>query len=112
MELVAALILSYQCGNIRLRPELAQSIEYSPEARQKMIKIKTEITNEYGVDIATRVLNNMVRSIRDLEMFGYMGAAVSELFGVDCDYRYFLTEKNYVFYLVFFFVETGLINLS
>lgn len=75
-------------------------MEYSPVARQKLLKIKCETEEKYGETIAKRILENMLKSIRQLMLFENKGISLNATIGIQCDYRYLYVEHNYVFYRV------------
>lgn len=77
-----------------------KNLEYSPEALSKLKSIKAETTGKYGADLANKIMIKMVKSIRNLQVFEESGTSISDIVGVECDYRYLYTEKNYVFYRI------------
>lgn len=77
-----------------------KKIEYSKEALNKLKEIKKEIARDYGVKVADKVIANILRNIKRLEVFENSGTLLSSKVGIDCDYRYIYAEKNYIFYRV------------
>lgn len=75
-------------------------IEYSPKARNNLLEIGEKIAVEYGKDISNRIIKRIIKNIRNLAIFEMQGISVSGLFDIKCDFRYFYTEQNYVFYRV------------
>ena len=73
-------------------------IEYSQIVRRKMKALKAELIQSYGSDKAKKILTQITKAIRRLEMFPQSGTAVSSLYDVNCDYSYIFTEHNYFFY--------------
>jgi len=63
-------------------------IEYSLIVRSKLKKLCKEL------------ITKITRSVRDLELFELKGMAVSDMYNVDCDYRYFYTNHHYIFYRI------------
>lgn len=75
-------------------------VEYSPEARSRLKQIQTFVTEEYGELIAAKIIRKILKTLRSLEQFDSRGISVSEMFGIETDYRYLYTEHNYAFYRV------------
>lgn len=75
-------------------------LEYSPEAKEKLLDLRLKLTVEYGEAVAARVLTRLMRNIRDLTVFENRGVSLADLLGIESDYRYLYTEHNYVFYRV------------
>lgn len=74
-----------------------KKIEYSPESKQDLLAVKKHITLEFGEETAIKVIKKITGDIRKLEIYENIGVAVSEMFGISCDYKYLLIAKNYAF---------------
>ncbi len=61
-------------------------LEYSPEALEDLVAIDT--------------LKKLIVDIMGLSQFPFAGVNLGELIDVPTDYRYLVTNKNYVFYHV------------
>ena len=46
------------------------------------------------------LVKKIMRSVRDLELFELKGIAVSDMYDIECDYRYFYTNYHYIFYRI------------
>lgn len=73
-------------------------IQYSPAAKRDLGRLKTYLNSEFGKEVTKRVLTDMTKSIRQLEEQPLKGQPLGNLIDVPTDYRYLVTEKNYVFY--------------
>ena len=73
-------------------------IEYSQIVRQKMKELKENLTEQFGVKTASKGMKAITESVRQLSDFPLKGVSVSEMFGVDTDFRYLYVKKNYLFY--------------
>lgn len=75
-------------------------IRYSPDAADKLRDMKREITERHGADVSQKVIKAITGAINELSEFETKGPAVSDLFGVDTEYRFLYKNKNYIFYRV------------
>lgn len=77
-----------------------KKIKYTPDAADKLRELKKAITQSYGADKAIEIVKKITDAIRDLGTNEKKGPAVSQMFGVDTDYRFFFISHNYVFYRI------------
>jgi len=77
-----------------------KEVSYSPEARQDLLILKSNLSFEYGEFIAKKILTKITKSIRMLGFHDNAGIDVSKSTGKACDYKYFFTTKNYIFYRI------------
>lgn len=77
-----------------------KKIKYSPDAADKLRRIKREITNQYGENKAKEIIKTIRNSINDLCNNEKKGPQISELFDIITDYRYLIVSRNYVFYRI------------
>lgn len=54
--------------------------------------------DDFGDSIAVKVFKKMISDIRKLEEYPLLGVDLGKLIDVPSEYRYLLTEKNYIFY--------------
>ena len=73
-------------------------IEYSPIALDDLIRIRDYVTANWGENVAKKILKKITADIGRLEQYPASGVDLGELIDVPTEYRYLLTEKNYVFY--------------
>jgi len=73
-------------------------IEYSQIVRQKMKELKENLTEQFGAKPASKGIKAITGSVRQLSDFPLKGGSVSEMFGIDTDFRYLYVKKNYLFY--------------
>lgn len=77
-----------------------KKIKYTPDAADKLRELKKAITQSYGADKAIEIVKKITDAIRDLGTNEKKGPAVSQMFGVDTDYRFLFIFHNYVFYRI------------
>ncbi len=76
-------------------------IFYTEEARKDLLVIKEFILDKFDDEsLANTVLRKIVKNVRSLEIFPYMGAELSTVTNAGRGYRYLVCEHNYVFYRV------------
>lgn len=73
-------------------------LEYSPMALNDMQHLRDYILTNWGENIAKKILKKMISDIRKLEEYPLLGVDLGKIIDVPTDYRYLVTEKNYVFY--------------
>lgn len=76
------------------------AIEYSSKSLEDMQQLRSYIETNWGEDVATKVLRNMLKDIERLADFPLSGADLSHIINVSTTYRYVFSEKNYVFYRI------------
>jgi len=79
---------------------LTMRIIFTPEALNDIENIKNYLLDEYGPQTAVKNIKKVLKSIRSLEQFPLQGSGVWEKYGIESDYRYIYTTRNYVFYRV------------
>ena len=77
-----------------------KKIKYTPDAADKLRELKKAITQSYGADKAIEIDKKITDPIRELGTNEKNGPAVSQMFGVDTDYRFLFISHNYVFYRI------------
>ena len=77
-----------------------KQLQYSPDAIEKLQRIRQDITARYGAQKAKAVIREMTKSFRDLQQFENKGPSVENLIGIPCDYRMLYVQHNYAFYRV------------
>lgn len=73
-------------------------LEYSPMAQDDLQYLQEYLIDNFGDAIAIKILKKMISDIKKLEEYPLLGVDLGKLIDVPTDYRYLLTEKNYVFY--------------
>lgn len=74
-----------------------KKIRYSPEAKNKILQMKGNIEVRYGRKKASAIIQKLVKSIDDLQIFEKKGIAVEQCLGIPCDYRMLISSHNYIF---------------
>lgn len=74
------------------------AIQFSPLAKEDLIKIKAYLVEEFGSVTASEKVTRLLQSIKRFESFPLMGRPLMNIIDVSTDYLYFVTERNYVFY--------------
>lgn len=77
-----------------------KKIKYTPDAADKLRKLKKAVAQEYGEKIANKIVKTITDAIRGLGEYEERGPEVSKMFDVVTDYRYLYVSKNYVFYRI------------
>ena len=77
-----------------------KKILYSPNAIEKLQKIKWNIRVKYGVQISNRIIKNILSAIKELRTYENKGVSVARMTGIPCEYRMIFAEHNYVFYKI------------
>ncbi len=75
-------------------------IKYTPDAADKLRNLKQMILQEYGKDVAKRIVKNIMYAIKGLCDYEEKGLRVADFFDVSTDYRYIYVSGNYVFYRI------------
>ena len=75
-------------------------VEYSQLVRRKLKMLKVRLTVEFGTKVATKALRDIVNAVRGLEVFEEKGVSVASMYGIECDYRYLVVGRNYLFYRI------------
>lgn len=73
-------------------------LEYSPMAMEDLQHIRDYIITNWGEHVAKRILKRITSDIIKLEEYPLLGVDLGKIIDVPTDYRYLITEKNYVFY--------------
>ena len=76
-------------------------IYYTPRARNDLVNIKESVIEKFDDEnLAIEVLKKIIKVVRQLVMFPYLGQELSGITGIYTEYRCLFCEKNYVFYRV------------
>ena len=79
---------------------MIRRIDFSPEALKDIEETKDYLTAEFGEKTSTDKLKKVMKSIRLLDQFPLQGSGIWERYGIESDYRYIYTTRNYVFYRI------------
>lgn len=75
-------------------------IKYSPEALNDLREIQKLLIENWGDEVASKIIKRLFTQVNRLVMFPLSGVNLGKLIDVSTDYRYIFTEKNYIFYHV------------
>ena len=76
-------------------------IYYTPEALEDLQNVKSSIIETFFDEkLAVDTLKSITKSVRNLEMFPYIGKELFLSGGIATGYRYLFSKHNYVFYRV------------
>lgn len=75
-------------------------LEYAQVVRRKLQNLRNELTQNYGEDNSKKIICNITKGIRRLEIFPQSGTRISSQYDIECDYRYIFIEHNYFFYRI------------
>ncbi|HML36873.1 MAG TPA: type II toxin-antitoxin system RelE/ParE family toxin [Bacillota bacterium] len=73
-------------------------IEYAPKALEDLQRIQKYIADNWGKNVAERVLKRITSDIKRLEQYPVSGMDLGKMIDAPTEYRYLFSEKNYVFY--------------
>lgn len=74
---------------------------YTPRERNDLVNIKESVIENFDDEnLAIEVLKKIIKVVRQLVMFPYLGQELSGITGIYTEYRCLFCEKNYVFYRV------------
>ncbi len=71
---------------------------FSPEFDEKYDALKKYIDINYGEKVRRKAVRTINERIRMLKKYPESGICLSEISGVQTDYRYFFVARNYIFY--------------
>ena len=77
-----------------------KKLEYSQIARQKLKKLKRDLSQKFGLSFAKKSIKRMTTSVRRLEQFADSGVQIAEMYDIDTDYWYVFVNHNYFVYRV------------
>ena len=77
-----------------------KKVEYSQIVRRKLKNLRTRLTSEFGAEVSRKSVKQITDAARVLEDFEEKGISVSSMYGIECDYRYIYTGRNYLFYRI------------
>lgn len=76
-------------------------VRYTPKALEDLQKTKEYIIGEFdSTELADKILRKIIRSINNLEIFPYKGGRLKETIDIETNYRYLVSQKNYIFYII------------
>lgn len=76
-------------------------IYYAPEALEDLQHIKDTIVVEFDdLELAEKVVRDIVKNIRNLEVFPEMGTKLQISTSINTGYRYLFCRHNYCFYRI------------
>ena len=74
------------------------TIQFSPLAKEDLMKIKAYLEDEFDRKIASEKIKQLLKSIKRFEGFPLMGRPLLSIIDIPTDYMYFVVDRNYVFY--------------
>jgi plasmid stabilization system protein ParE len=77
-----------------------KKLVYSPDYRDKIIRLKNELDLKYGQPVRKKVLSEINHHIHLLKAHSFLGTSLRDMYGIDCDYYYLYISPNLVFYEV------------
>ncbi len=75
-------------------------IVFSPEALKDIEEIKSYLLGQFGDETTAKNIKKILKEIRTLSSFPLKGSGIWERYGIDSEYRFLYTNKNYVFYRI------------
>lgn len=77
-----------------------KKVEYSQLVKRKLLKLKAELTVEYGERKAKAILTAMADHVDMLSVHEESGVNISRMYDIDTDYWYLFTNHNYFIYRI------------
>ncbi len=78
-----------------------KKIDLSPEALNDLEILKEDLDTNYGEALEKKILRGIFSDLRILEEYPDSGSMeMFRKYGIDTDYAYLVTHKNYAFYRV------------
>lgn len=75
-------------------------VEYSPLALEDLKGTGDYIIENWGKQAADKILKKITSDIRTLEQYPFSGVSLGKIIDEPTEYRYLVSEKNYIFYLL------------
>ncbi|MBQ6272080.1 MAG: type II toxin-antitoxin system RelE/ParE family toxin [Clostridiales bacterium] len=75
-------------------------ILFSPQALIDIEEIREYISIQFGEKSAAKNIALVMHDIKLLEQFPLQGPGIWERYGIESDYHYIYSNKNYVFYRI------------
>ena len=77
-----------------------KKVEYSQLVKRKLLKLKMELTREYGEEKAKEILTAIADNVDMLGQHEESGVSISLMYDIDTDYWYLFTNHNYFIYRI------------
>ena len=74
------------------------NIQFTPLAKDDLIKIKVYLEEEFDVEIASEKIKQLLKGIKRFELSPLLGRPLINVIDIPTEYMYFVIDKNYVFY--------------
>ena len=75
-------------------------IVFSPEALKDIEEIKNYLLGQFGEETTTKNIKKIIKEIHTLSSFPLKGSGILERYGINSEYRYIYTNRNYAFYRI------------
>jgi len=79
---------------------MMKMVKYSPAALEDLQHMRDYLSENWGENVALKVLKKIMSDVRGLEQYPLSGVDLGKVIDVPTDYRYLFSEKNYVFYRI------------
>ena len=77
-----------------------KKVEYSQIVKRKLLKLKSELSENYGEQKAKEILKAMADRVDILGVHEESGVNISRMYEIDTDYWYLFTHHNYFIYRI------------
>ncbi|MCD8131270.1 MAG: type II toxin-antitoxin system RelE/ParE family toxin [Lachnospiraceae bacterium] len=75
-----------------------KKLDMSPEALMDLQSRKAWLAGEFGEKISESIIGQIMDSIGNLLIFPDSGVSLYARYGIECDYFYIVSKKNYIFF--------------
>ena len=63
-----------------------KKVVYSPDYREKLIRLKNDLDLQYGQNVRKKILAEIDHSIQLLKTQNHLGLSLRAMYGIDCDF--------------------------
>lgn len=77
-----------------------KKIEYSMIVRKKLNLLRQELSDKFGDYVSRKSVKKITDAVKGLVDFEKKGVLLSNMYDIDCDYRYLFVGQNYLFYRI------------
>lgn len=75
-----------------------KTLEFSPIVREKMLKLKKDITDIYGDKVANNIFTNIKKDLVRLQTFEKSGVNIADNYHIETPYWLLFSNHNYFIY--------------
>lgn len=92
--------ISSDALELELGVQHLKKIEYSMIVRKKLNLLRQELSDKFGDYVSRKSVKKITDAVKGLVDFEKKGVLLSNMYDIDCDYRYLFVGQNYLFYRI------------